>query len=365
LTRVIGHIDLDYFYAQVEEVENPSIRARPIVVCVFSGRTEDSGVVSTANYVARGYGVKSGMPIAAAKRKLQGGDPVFIRMELPKYESVSHRVMEVVKPHVDILERAGIDEAFFDLTERSQGDFVSARDIASQIKEAVLEAEHLTCSIGLGRSKVVAKLGSDAAKPGGLAVVPPDSTESFMGKMEVTKLYGIGPRTAQTLSSMGIRSVADLAHAEVTNLEGALGRKLAAYLHAAANGEDTDSVKENQPPSQFSRIITLKKDTTDPEDVLAQLAAAEEDLRDRLASRNTSFKTLSAIAILTDLSTKTRSKTFETPVNDLGFVKGSVLELFTELSDSVDREFRRVGIRVSDLSGNQDQKSLSEFVELG
>jgi DNA polymerase IV (DinB-like DNA polymerase) len=364
LVRVIGHLDLDYFYAQVEEIENPSIRSRPVVVCVFSGRTEDSGVVSTANYNARASGVKSGMPIAVAKRKLQGRDPVIVKIELAKYEAVSYRVMELVKPHVDILEKAGIDEAFFDLTRSSHEDYSSACGTVKRMKAAILAEEHLSCSIGLGRSKVVAKLGSDCAKPGGIIVVLPDSTKSFMNNMEVTKLYGVGPKTAESLGRLGIRSVAELAQADVARLEDTFGRKAAAYLHAAANGEDSDPVREDQAPSQFSRIITLKDDTTDPAEVMAQLAEAEEDLRSKLAFKNTSFRTLSAIAILTDLSTKTRSKTFETPVRDLTSVRNSTLELFAQLSDSADRGFRRVGIRVSDLTGTEDQKSLSEFMQL-
>ena len=362
MPRVIGHLDLDYFYAQVEEVENPAIKTRPVLVCVFSGRTEDSGVVSTANYRAREAGVKSGMPITLAKRKLQGMDLVIVRMERSKYESVSERVMELVRTKVDVLEKTGIDEAFFDLTRSSNGDYKSASETAGLIRVSILEEEHLTCSVGLGRSKVVAKLGSDTAKPAGLMVVPPESTESFMGGMAVTKLYGVGPKTGKTLEELGIRSIADLAHADPATLERAFGRKTTAYLHAAANGIDDDQVKESQTPTQFSRIITLKNDTTDAEEVMAQLSDAEDDLRDKLISTNTSFRTLTAIAVLTDLSTKTRSKAFEVPVNNLSSVKGSALELFGQLSDTADREFRRVGIRVSDLEGNQDQSSISEFL---
>jgi DNA polymerase IV (DinB-like DNA polymerase) len=362
LARVIGHIDLDYFYAQVEEVENPSIKSLPVVVCVFSGRTEDSGVVATSNYRARELGVKSGLPIVVAKKRLEGKDPVIVRLDLMKYETVSDRVMELVKPKVDVLEKAGIDEAFFDLTKSSRGDYESAGDTARRIKESILREERLTCSIGLGRSKVVAKLGSDIAKPGGMTVVLPESTESFLGNFEVTKLYGVGPKTADALGRLGIKSVADLARADIGMLEDSFGKKLAVYLHGAARGLDDDPVEENQAPTQFSRIITLKKDTTDPEEAMAQLAYAAGALRDKLVSQNTSFRTLTAIAVLTDLSTKTKSKTFETPVSDLSTARNALIELFSQLSDSVDREFRRVGIRVSDLSANQDQESLAEFL---
>jgi len=363
LARVVGHVDVDYFYAQVEEVENPTIKDRPVVVCVFSGRTEDSGVVGTANYVAREFGVKSGIPIVVAKKRLQGKDPVIVRMDHAKYEAVSDRIMELVRSHVDVIEKTGIDEAFFDLTSSSHGDYKIAAGIATRIKNSILEEEHLTCSVGLGRSKVVAKLASDAAKPGGMVVVPPETTESFLGDLDVIKLYGVGPKTAEALGELGIRTVAELAHTEAATLEGSFGKSLAHYLHEASNGLDADPVKENEAPAQFSRIITLKSDTTDPEEAMSQLAAAEADLRSKLASKNTSFRTLSAIAILTDLSTKTRSKTFEAPINDLSTVRSALVDLFSQLSESVDREFRRVGIRVSDLSTDTSQKSLAEFVE--
>jgi DNA polymerase IV (DinB-like DNA polymerase) len=124
---VVGHLDLDYFYAQVEEVEDPSLRVLPVVVCVYSGRTEDSGVVSTANYKARELGVKSGIPIVLAKRRLEGKGAKFITMDHAKYETYSERVMEFVKESVDVMEQTGIDETFFDITKKSRGLRCSGR----------------------------------------------------------------------------------------------------------------------------------------------------------------------------------------------------------------------------------------------
>ena len=183
MPRVIGHIDLDYFYAQVEEVEDPSLKERPVIVCVFSGRTEDSGVVSTANYRARDLGVHSGVPIVLAKKKLEGKNAAIIRMDHEKYEAVSGRVMDAIEGKVDILEPTGIDEAFFDLTASTGGDYAKARSIAGFIKELIFNNEHLTCSVGLGKSKVVAKLGSDKSKPNGLTVITPERTSETLGPL--------------------------------------------------------------------------------------------------------------------------------------------------------------------------------------
>ena len=129
MTRVVGHLDLDYFYAQVEEIEDPSLKSLPLIVCVYSGRTEDSGVVSTANYKARGFGVRSGMPISLAKKRLKDEkEAAFIRMDRGKYEAYSERIMALVRENVDVMEQTGIDEAFFDVTARSGGSFeASAR----------------------------------------------------------------------------------------------------------------------------------------------------------------------------------------------------------------------------------------------
>lgn len=362
MNRVVGHIDIDYFYAQVEEVEDPSIKQRPVLVCVFSGRTEDSGVVSTSNYRARELGVHSGMPIALAKKKLQGKDPALIRMDHEKYEVVSSRIMESIAELVDILEPTGIDEAFFDLTSSSGGDFLSAKRTAEEIKDSIYKNERLTCSVGLGRSKVVAKLCSDMAKPRGLKVVLPDETEAFLSPLPVSKLYGVGPKTTAALAEMGMEKVGEMAGADPQDLEAHLGRKLAAYLVAASRGADSEPVVANLEPAQYSRIVTLKHDTRDPAQALGELAPGFEYIHNKLVASGKSFKSIAVIGILSDLTIRTKSKTFEAPVADLAVIRESSSSLFEELSQSVQKDFRRVGVRVSGLSYVEDQRSLSDFI---
>ena len=362
MARVIGHVDLDYFYAQVEEVENPSLKGRPVVVCVFSGRTEDSGAVATANYKAREMGVRSGVPIAVAKKKLEGSDSAFIRMDHSKYEAISARIMEQLESMVDILEPTGIDEAFFDLSSSTDEDYEKARIAAQTIKQAILSSEQLTCSIGLGRSKVVAKLGSDASKPDGLTIIEPDSTESFLSPLPVGKLYGVGPKTESALGDMGIKTVGQLAKADPLLLEPKLGKKFGDYLLAASRGEDREPVVAGLEPTQFSRIITLKRDTKDPAEVQDQLSEGIAYVHQKLVSAQKSFRTVSAIAILTDLSIRTKSRTFDTPTNELSVIRESTKPLFEELGKATPKDFRRVGVRVSGLIGVEEQTSLSEFL---
>ncbi|MDG6989443.1 MAG: DNA polymerase IV [Nitrososphaerota archaeon] len=362
MTRVIGHIDLDYFYAQVEEVEDPSLKQRPVMVCVFSGRTEDSGVVATANYRAREFGVHSAMPIVQAKKKLEGRDPAIIRMDHEKYEVISVRIMDALENMVDTLEPTGIDEAFFELTSSTAGDYAQARERAGAIKKAIFDGEHLTSSVGLGRSKAVAKLGSDMSKPNGLTVVLPEDTAKFLAPIPASKLYGVGPKTSASLAEMGISTVAELVTAEPAELEKRFGRKFRGYLLAAATGTDDSEVVEGLEPTQFSRIVTLKHDTRDLNEILDQLSSGIDYVHEKLVTTSKSFKTITAIGILTDLSTRTKSRSLEVSLDDPTTLRGSILSLFEELGKSTGTDFRRVGIRVSGLSTTGIQGSLNEFL---
>ncbi len=365
MVRVIGHIDLDYYYAQVEEVLDPSLKERPVVVCVFSGRTADSGVVSTANYVARAFGVRSGMPIVTAKKKLEGHNPAVIRMVHEKYEAISERVMGIIEEHADIFEETGIDEAFFDLTQSSESDFAAATKTAEAMKAAVFEAEGLTSSVGLARSKAVAKLGSDSAKPGGLVTILPEATQAFLDPLPTIRLYGVGPKTAEALSRVNVKTIGALSRSDQSLLEQLFGRKLASYLLAAASGNDTDLVVPRNEPTQFSRIVTLKRDTRDAQEALSQLRQSMVAMKEKLRESSKSFRTISMIGVLTDLSTKTRSKTFDAPVNDADLMERSAAVLLQELAESVGKDLRRVGIRLSELSDTAEQTSLSEYIEHG
>ncbi len=361
MNRVICHLDLDYFYAQVEEVENPPVKELPVLVCVYSGRTEDSGVVSTANYKAREHGIKSGMPIVLAKRRLDGVQAAFIPMVHEKYEAYSERVMSIVRSEVDILEQAGIDEAFFDVTKLTGGDYSSAAATALAIKARIFEEERLTCSVGIGPNKVVAKIASDFKKPNGLTVVKPDEVISFLSPLPIGSIYGVGPKTAKILQDRQVKLIGDLAKMPMEELEDLFGRKLAVYLHNASNGTDDEPVVDRIGSTQLSRMITLKTDSHDLAQVLAQLGPALKDVHGRLVSKNIFFRTISVMGILPDLSLHTRSKTLETPTNDYSILERETKDLFEVLLTEVG-DLRRAGVRASDLESMVDQSSLNEFM---
>jgi DNA polymerase IV (DinB-like DNA polymerase) len=360
LSRIVGHLDLDYFYAQVEEVEEPSLKDTPVLVCVFSGRTEESGVVSTSNYKAREYGVKSGMPIALAKRRLNGAEGSFIRIDHEKYEPYSDRVMEILRGQVDVLEQAGIDEAFFDITKKTEGDYDAAAALARELKDKIFREEKLTCSIGIGPNKVVAKIASDFKKPNGLTVVRRDETQAFLSPLPIDKIYGVGPKTTKLLEENGIMTIPDLASAPTERLEDLFGKKLAVYLHNASNGFDDEPVLDRGGASQLSRMITLKHDTHDLDQIIAELRPPLTDVHEKLVSKNLFFRNVSAIGILKDLSLHTRSKTLETPTNDYSVLEKEVGELFATLLREVG-DLRRAGVRLSELQDMVNQRSLTEF----
>jgi DNA polymerase IV (archaeal DinB-like DNA polymerase) len=360
LSRIVGHLDLDYFYAQVEEVEEPSLKDTPVLVCVFSGRTEESGVVSTSNYKAREYGVKSGMPIALAKRRLTGVEGSFIRMDHGKYELYSDRVMEILRGQVDVLEQAGIDEAFFDITKKTGGDYDAAASLALELKSKIFREEKLTCSIGIGPSKVVAKIASDFRKPNGLTVVRSDEALAFLAPLPIDRIYGVGPKTAKLLEEEGIKTIPDLARVPTERLEDLFGKKLAVYLHNASNGIDEEPITDRGGASQLSRMITLKHDTHDLDQIISQLHPPLKDLHEKLVSKDLFFRNVSAIGILKDLSLHTRSKTLETPTNDHSVLEKEVGELFAMLLREVG-DLRRAGVRLSELQDMVNQRSLTEF----
>jgi DNA polymerase IV (archaeal DinB-like DNA polymerase) len=363
LNRVICHLDLDYFYAQIEEVENPSLKLLPVLVCVYSGRTAESGVVSTANYKAREHGIKSGMPIVLAKRRLAQTEAVFIPMKHEKYEAYSERIMSSLRGEVDVLEQAGIDEAFFDITKRTGGDYGLAAASALEIKAKIFNEEKLTCSVGVGPNKVVAKIASDFKKPDGLTIVKPDEALSFLSPLPVEKIYGVGPKTARLLEEEQIKTIGGLAGAPIEKLEDLLGKKLAVYLYKAANGSEDESVVDERAGStQLSRMITLKSDTRDLDQILAQLTPAIKDLDDRLISRNVFFRTISVMGILHDLSIRTKSRTIETPTNDYSVLEREAKDLLRLLLAEVGGGLRRAGVRASDLENMVDQSSLNEFL---
>jgi DNA polymerase IV (DinB-like DNA polymerase) len=355
-------VDLDYFYAQCEEKRNPSLKGKPVVVCVYSGRTEDSGAVSTANYIARRYGVKSGVPISLAKKKLADIDAVFLPVDHEFYREVSGKVMEILRSHADEFEQVGIDEAYMDVTQRTRGIYEEAKELAARIKKDVWTQQKLTCSIGVGPNKLVAKIAADIQKPDGLTVIESGGIGHVLSPLPVNRLVGVGRKTEKKMETLGIRTVGDLARFDVQRLVEVFGRKLGTYFHNASLGIDDEPVQERGEAESLSRISTLKENTRELAVILEEAEKLCDEVHAKLLQRGLSFRSVSILVVASDLSVHSRSKTLENPTKDLEVFKKTVRELFAKLLSESDVTARRVGVKVSNLAKEEKkQKQLTNF----
>ncbi|MGA2385449.1 MAG: DNA polymerase IV [Candidatus Bathyarchaeia archaeon] len=364
--RVVMLVDFDYFFAQCEELRNPAIKDKPVVVGVYSGRTEESGAVSTSNYIARKYAVKSGMPLFMAKRKLEGTDAVFLPVDHEYYEQISNRIMQILRGYATSLEQVSVDEAYLDVTEQVQGSFEKARDYAQKIKAEVKSQVGISFSVGVGANKLVAKIACDSQKPDGLTIVLPEEAKGFLAPLAVDRLLGVGKKTSAVMESLGIKTIGDLAGYDVQRLIAIWGKILGIYFHNAANAIDNDPVQEQGEAESISRIGTLKQDSRDLAFVLQKTDELTEDVAKDVAEKNLSFKQVSIYVVLTDLSSKSRSVTLEQPAKDKETIKRNVKELLGKFLSESPLEVRRVGVRVSGFSREEPrQKQLTSFFQAG
>jgi DNA polymerase IV (DinB-like DNA polymerase) len=361
--RLIIHVDLDYFYAQCEENVNPSIRGKPVVVCVYSGRTSDSGVVSTSNYEARKYGVKAGTAIASAKKLLASTDAIFLPMNRPLYDSVSGRIMDILRDLSDLFEQTSIDEAYLDVSERSKESYENAKIIGRNIKEIILRQEQITCSVGIGPNKLLAKLASDHVKPDGFTVVEPEQIRSFLKGQEVSRIPGVGKKVEEKLHASNVKTIDGLSQLNPVALQEMFGRKLGTYLFLAARGEDNDRVQDKELPTQMSRIATLKENTRDFNTIRPVLGELARSLIEKLQAEKMNCKSVSIIAILSNLAVHTRSRTLESPAQDSHTIDECVQELLKEFIESTPEVvLRRVGVKVTGLAKPSGQTDIESYL---
>src|SRR3989344_3514037 len=348
MQRIILHLDLDAFYAQCEELRNPSIKGKPVVVCVYSGRTKDSGAVGTANYEARKLGIHSGMPIAFAKKKATP-ETIFLPVDIPHYKEVSERILEIAKSNAGMVEQAGLDEAYLDVSGVVK-TFEGAEQLAKKIKKEILAQEGLTCSVGVAQNNLLAKMASDFMKPDGLTVVKPELQKKFMQEMGVKKLFGIGPKTEEALAEVGIKTIGELAEAKKDFLVQVFGEKKGLQLHEFANGIDERPVEGDIEKQQLSRIGTLKQDSGEFSEINPFVEKLAEELYERVLGQKKMYRSVSIIAITNRLQTFTKSRTIDAPKGALVTISETAASLLREfLNENKGIVLRRVGVRVSNL----------------
>ncbi len=362
--RVIMLVDLDYFFAQCEELRNPALKDKPVVVGVYSGRTVDSGAVSTANYIARKYGVKSGIPLYLAKKRLEGTEAVFLPVDDELYGQISDKIMQALRGYADAFEQVGIDEAYLDVTQKVHGSFDAAKALAYKIKDDVKNQLGITFSMGVGPNKLVAKIAADSQKPNGLTIVKPEEVERFLSPLPVNRLIGVGRKTSAKMGELGIKTIGDLARYDVQRLVEIFGKNLGVYFHNAANGTDNEPVQEAGEAESVSRISTLKENTRELALILEKTGQLIEDIQKELLQRRISFKQVGIVAIMTDLSVRSRSQTLDTATNDIAVLRRTVQELFEKFLGESELEIRRVGVKIFHFVKEEtEQKKLTGFFQ--
>ena len=362
--RIVMLLDFDYFFAQCEELRNPSLRDKPVVIGVYSGRTEDSGAVSTANYLARHYGVKSGIPLFLAKKRLENVDSVFLPVDYEYYEEISDRIMQVLNSHADVFEQVGVDEAYLDVTKKTQGSYEKAGELATTLKQLVKNQVGVTFSVGIGPNKLLAKIACDVNKPDGLTTVKPEEVESFLNPLPVDRLIGVGRKISQKMNDLSIRTIGDLSRCDVQRLVAIFGKTLGVYFHNASNGVDNEPVKETGQAESISRIATLKQNTRDLALISEKAGVLIGDIHRELLQNDLNYRQIGVITVLSDLTIRNRSQTLEQPTNSVETLRDVVRLLFDKLLDEEISEARRIGVKVSQLSKNdKNQRQLTSYLK--
>lgn len=361
-TRIVFHIDFDYFYAQCEETRSPQLKSKPVCVCVFSDRGGDSGAIATSNYTARKYGVKSGMPITFAKQKLiERKDTVFLPVDFDFYTEISEKAMDIMKQYADVFEYVGRDEAYLDVTKRVEGNFLKASHLAQQIKNAIREKIKLTCSIGISPNKLVSKVASDFQKPDGLTVVSPEKVEVFLDQLRIRTIPGIGKKTESRLTEMGFETIQELKKLDVFTLNKEFGRKSGTYIYNSVRGIDNESVKQRDEKIQYSKIMTLRKDSTDYQFLLENILELCKEVFKVVKKNNKMFKSVGIHFVQSDLTNKSKSKMLRNPAKSLEELEKNIIQLLKEALSNQKTSVRRIGVKVSELSEIKGQSNITNY----
>jgi DNA polymerase IV len=338
---IVAHLDLDAFFAAVEELESPELRSKPLVV---GGDPHGRGVVSTANYEARKYGIRSAMSAAEALRRCP--QAVFVRPRMRVYIDYSRAVWDVVRSVVPTVERTGIDEGYLDLTPEA-ADLVRARAVAEAVQTAVRGSTSLSCSLGVAGSKVVAKIASDRRKPGGITVVPAGREAAFLAPFDIRLLPGIGPRTEERLRGRGISTLGALADLDDAELRTLLPGKVGRVIRDRARGIDPRGVEAPSEAVSISTEETFARDVADRERLHDELRRMAGHVAERLERGGQVARTVTTKVRYTDFSIRSRSASLTVGTDD----PARIGELACSLLDRALRDrpgaLRLVGVGVS------------------
>lgn len=351
MNRIILHIDMDAFYASVEQVDHPSLKGKSVIV----GGSSNRGVVCAASYEARKFGVYSAMPIFQAKQKCPNG--IYLPVRMARYQEVSKRVMDILKGFSPLIEQVSVDEAYMDISgiDRLLG---SPAKTGLQIKESIREATSLTCSIGIAPNKFLAKIASDLEKPDGLILIEPDEVLPFIATLPIKKVPGVGEKTMSRLEEIGIYMLGDVQKIEESLLlekTGKFGRRLLGL----SKGIDESPVVPYSEPKSISNEETLAKDTDDV-DVLKKVLLIQSELVGRRARAKGLMGTTVTLKLKrADFRQMTRSVTLEEPTSSSNAIYEQIVKLLKGVKST---KFRLVGVGLSNLASVEEPlKQLNLF----
>ena len=336
----ILHVDMDAFYASVAELDNPQYKGKALVVGAGV-----RGVVLSANYEARKFGIRAAMPVGRAKR--MAPHAIFIAPEHHRYSEISERIMQIFHSYTPLVEPISLDEAFLDVT-GSKKLFGDGREIAAKIRAEVEKAEGITCSVGIAQSKFIAKLASQHCKPNGMLEIKSDRILEFLHPLPVRAIWGVGPKTAESLDRLGLHTVADIANTSRATLIRALGDATGESLYELAWGRDYRDVLPDEPEKSIGNEETFARDIDSPEEILAEFLRMTERATARLRARNLFAKTISIKIKFADFSSITRSKTVPLGIDGTHETYEIVKKLYLALRNDGAR-IRLVGVSLSNL----------------
>lgn len=347
--RKIIHIDMDAFFASVEQLDNPELRGKPIAV----GGAENRGVVAAASYEARKFGVRSAISGVLAKKNCP--DLIFVRPRFDRYKEISKKIQAIFKEYTDLVEPLSLDEAYLDVTINKKGN-PSASLLAQEIRTRIFEEVGLTASAGISINKFVAKVASDYNKPNGQKTVNPDEVELFLEELSIAKFYGVGKVTAEKMYQLGIFSGKDLKTKSLDYLEKHFGKSGAFYFNVV-RGIHTSEVKINRISKSVAAEHTFETNLSSEIFMIKKLESIALQLENRLKKQTVSGKTITLKIKYSDFSQQTRSKTLPYFIADKGLILETVKELLyqEDLKDSV----RLLGISMSNLNTEIKSKVVS------
>jgi DNA polymerase-4 len=344
---ILGHLDLDAFFAAVEELENPELRSKPLVV---GGDPHGRGVVATANYEARKFGIHSAMSCGEALRRCPHA--VFVRSRHSVYKEYSQAVWSAIREVVPTVERTGMDEGYLDLGEVA-GTFGESRALAEAVQTSVRGATSLTAAIGVASCKVVAKIASDQRKPGGLTVVPLGREASFLAPFDIRRLPGVGPRSEARLRAAGLQTIGALAALDDSELKRLLPGKVGALLRDRARGIDPRPLETTSERVSISTEETFERDIADREQLKDELRRMSARLAEHLQRSGETARTVTTKVRYPDFSIRSRSTSIPVGTDDPERIAELSCSLLDRALDDRPGALRLVGVGVSSFESHR------------